>query len=109
MSHAGLNTILEAIPSSTSLLFFAAKTIHPQSKTPAAIKAGQQHARLDNLAHARLVANVKKVYGDDMDYAKFYRDQKRWLVNDKTDVRKIDSVYRNRDAGLAHRGIKTAG
>lgn len=41
-----------------------------------------------------------------MTYQEFSADHKRWLVNDKTDVRKIDSVYRNRDAGLARRGLK---
>jgi hypothetical protein len=33
-------------------------------------------------------------------------NQKRWLLSDETDVRKIDSVYRNRDAGEARRGLK---
>jgi hypothetical protein len=40
-----------------------------------------------------------------MSYDEWHADEKRWLVNDKTDVRKIDSVYRNRDAGLARRGL----
>lgn len=33
-------------------------------------------------------------------------EEKRWLVSDKV-VRKIDSVYRNRDAGLARRRLLT--
>lgn len=51
-----------------------------------------------------MVANVERVYG--VDYDEFNKDHKRWLVSDKTDVRKIDSVYRNRDAGEARRGLK---
>lgn len=40
-----------------------------------------------------------------MTYTEFMENEKRWLVNDRSDVRKIDSVYRNRDAGLARRGL----
>jgi hypothetical protein len=36
----------------------------------------------------------------------FLAEHKRSLVNDKESIRKIDSVYRNRDAGLARRGLK---
>lgn len=41
----------------------------------------------------------------DVGYHEFLTDQKRWLTSDKTDVRKIDSVYRTRDVGLARRGL----
>lgn len=49
---------------------------------------------------------MQRVYGPDMDIEKFQAREKRWLINDETDVRKIDSVYRNRQAGLARRGIE---
>jgi hypothetical protein len=61
--------------------------------------------RLHKLARSTLEQNVKRVYGKEMSYDEFHASEKRWLINDKTDVRKIDSVYRNRDAGLARRGL----
>jgi hypothetical protein len=61
--------------------------------------------RLHKLVRSTLEKNVQRVYGEDMSYDEWLADEKRWLVNDKTDVRKIDSVYRNRDAGLARRGL----
>ena len=70
------------------------------------MKAGQEHVRLLKLARTTLEKNVKKLYGEDMSYGQWLSDERRWIVNDKTDVRKIDSVYRNRDAGLARRGLK---
>jgi hypothetical protein len=57
------------------------------------------------LARSTLEKNVKRSYDEDMSYDEWHAAEKRWLVNDKTDVRKIDSVYRNRDAGLARRGL----
>jgi hypothetical protein len=70
------------------------------------VKAGQAHVRLLEQARVTLESNIKKLYGEDMSYDNWMVDMKRWVVNDKTDVRKIDSVYRNRDAGLARRGLK---
>lgn len=104
LTHVGLNTILAAVKDSCTLQHYFAKTIHPQDRAATSIAAGQEHARLSKLAHATLEANVGRIYG--VTYQEFSADHKRWLVNDKTDVRKIDSVYRNRDAGLARRGLK---
>ncbi|KAL0939677.1 leucine rich repeat protein [Colletotrichum truncatum] len=68
----------------------------PSKDEKAAEKAVEDH----------LEANVKAKYGDQMTYSHFLEEEKRWIVNDKTDVRKIDSVYRNRDAGFARRRLK---
>ncbi|KAJ4301389.1 hypothetical protein N0V90_003481 [Kalmusia sp. IMI 367209] len=103
LTHPGLNKILAAVIDSSTLLYYFGKTIYPQEKVAVAVHAGQEYSRLSELAHATLVANVKRVYG--VSYEDFFTDHKRWLVNDKTDTRKIDSVYRNRDAGLARRGL----
>jgi hypothetical protein len=92
------------VTSSTTLQYFFAKTIHPQEKTASAVAASQEHARRLKLAHATLEENVNSVY--HVSYAEFLVHHKRWLVNDETDVRKIDSVYRNRDADMARRGLK---
>ncbi|KAK1986466.1 leucine rich repeat protein [Colletotrichum cereale] len=61
---------------------------------------------LEKAVNRHLERNVKAAYGVDMTYAKFLEEEKRWIVNDKTDVRKIDSVYRNRDAGNARRRLQ---
>lgn len=106
MTHDGLCTVLEAVISSSTLLFYRASTIWPQSRAPAAVHAGQRHVKLAEQAHETLFKNVQRVYGARTTYSDFMNKHKRWLVNDKADVRKIDSVYRNRDAGLARRGLK---
>lgn len=105
LTNTGLNEILRAVATSQTLLFYSAKTIHPQSKSALAVAEGQKHIHLAKRAHLQVVANVKRVY-NGMEYGQFWDEEKRWLVNDKTDVRKIDSVYRNRDAGMARRGLK---
>lgn len=103
LTNDGLNSILAGITTSRSMLFFVGKTSWPQSKVATAVAASQEHVRLSKLVHENLTKNVNRVYG--VTYTEFMENEKRWLVNDKTDVRKIDSVYRNRDAGLARRGL----
>ncbi|KAJ4351753.1 uncharacterized protein N0V89_007096 [Didymosphaeria variabile] len=104
LTHAGLNRILAVVKGSLTLQYFFAITTHPQERTATAVAAVQEHAKLSKLVHATLEANVERIYG--VSYQEFLADYKRWLVNDKSDVRKIDSVYRNRDAGMARRGLK---
>jgi hypothetical protein len=106
MTHAGLVTILEALLSSPSLMYYRATTIYPQSRTALAIKDGQTHARLLATVRRHITDNVQRMYGADVTFDLFMSEHKRWLVNDEASVRKIDSVYRNRDAGLARRKLK---
>ncbi|KAK5731981.1 hypothetical protein LTR17_010933 [Elasticomyces elasticus] len=98
-----LNQILTAVLDS-NLVWFHAKSLVTGGKDVASVKAGQEHSRLDGLVRKHLHANVEKEYG--VDYVKFENTYKRFLVS-PTDVRLIDSVYRNRDAGAARRGLKT--
>ncbi|KAF2451628.1 RNI-like protein [Karstenula rhodostoma CBS 690.94] len=104
LTHVGINHILEVVKGNTTFEYFFAKTIYPQERTAAAVAAGKAHARLKKQAQENLETNVARIYG--VSYGEFLADHKRWLVNDMTDVRKIDSVYRNRDAGMARRGLK---
>lgn len=53
----------------------------------------------------RLGTNIEDLYSG-MTMEEFERDELRWLRGPKEDLRRIDSVYRNRDAGLARRGEK---
>ncbi|KAK3706710.1 hypothetical protein LTR37_012554 [Vermiconidia calcicola] len=103
MSQTALSKVLEAISGSDSLVWFHAKPLVTGDKDAASVKAGQEHARLYKLARERLHKNVKKQY--DMDYVHFESEHKRFLISPK-DVRFIDSVYRNRDAAAARRGLK---
>ncbi|KAF2729739.1 RNI-like protein, partial [Polyplosphaeria fusca] len=103
LSHAGLNDVLRAVLTSQTLLYYTAKSIHPQSRSAPHVAAGQTHAVLSKQAQEQLCGNVRGRYGD-MGYDAFLRGEKRWLVSERAGVRKIDSVYRNRQAGVARRG-----
>ncbi|KAL3952105.1 hypothetical protein ACCO45_013822 [Purpureocillium lilacinum] len=102
VSHAALVELSAAIAEceSSSLLYYAASSIlrRPPPRP--------------FLLRARLEANVAARFADahtdaGMTYLRFLAEEKRWLVSDREDVRKIDSVYRNRDAGMARRGLVT--
>ena len=105
LTNTGLNEVLAACAGSPTLLYFHAETIHPQARDYISIKAGQEHKRLSKLVSQRVKENVKAAY-DGMSYEQWNNEERRWVVSDKTDVRKIDSVYRTRDMGLARRGLK---
>ena len=103
MAQSALTGILSAVATSPSLLWFFAKPLATGGKDAASVKAGQEYARLYKLARERLHANVMEQYG--VDYLHFENEHKRFLISPK-DVRYIDSVYRNRDAAAARRGLK---
>jgi hypothetical protein len=86
-----------------------AATFTPTVDTRFANPAERSHAQmeLDKAVRTHLAVNVQARYGEGTSYNRFQEEERRWLVSDKTDVRKIDSVYRNRDAGLARRRLMT--
>ena len=102
-SQTSLNKILEAVVGSESLLWFQMKPLVIGAKDSPSVKAGQAYSQLCNAARQRLHENVKEHY--DVDYAHYESEHKRFLSSPK-DVRLIDSVYRNRDAAAARRGLK---
>jgi len=106
LSNAGLNSILRSICTSDSMIYFSGKTVLPTTRDSLETAARQERMTLLKKTHELFEARVRKQYGDEVSYDQFLMDQKRWVVNDETDVRKIDSVYRNRDAGMARRGLK---
>lgn len=57
------------------------------------------------MVNAQLSANVRETYGEHMTYFNFQRYEQRHLKS-PSDVRLIDSVYRNRDVGMARKGLK---
>lgn len=102
-SQSALNTVLDAVTTSESLVWFHVKPLTTGAKDAVSVKAGQEYARLYKLARERLHQNVEAQYG--VDYLHFENEHKRFLLSPK-DVRFIDSVYRNRGAAAARRGLK---
>ncbi|KAH7054914.1 hypothetical protein BKA57DRAFT_452576 [Linnemannia elongata] len=115
----GLITLSAAVVASPSLLHFNAASLVAdptrQTKTftpsrdihfPDPASPARAGIEADKAVREHLKANVRARYGQEMSYDQFMTEEKRWLVSDR-DVRKIDSVYRNRDAGLARRQLMT--
>ncbi|KAG0268625.1 hypothetical protein DFQ27_006263 [Actinomortierella ambigua] len=120
----GLVALSGSVVESPSLMYFNATSIledpttslqrkaEPATFTPSrglpfayhAPRPPRAEAEMQRAVQEHLQNNVWARYGMDMSYEKFLAEEKRWLVNDR-DVRKIDSVYRNRDAGLARRRL----
>jgi hypothetical protein len=114
-----LRELSKAVLEAPSLLYYNAISILPDPARPSITFVpsrgttlsdnGQRpHVQVvvDKAIRAHLEEHVRARYGEDMTYVKFMEEEKRWLVNDK-EVRRIDSVYRNRDAGLARRRLMT--
>lgn len=109
LSQTTLNTIVEAIAngSGPKLAWFSAKAEPPSAdghQARATARANIEAGRLQKLLHVQLADNVRRVYGDDMTYDAWVAEEKRFVLSPR-DVRYIDSVYRNRDAGMARRGL----
>ena len=95
MSRPTLERLATAVLKSS--LSYNAGSIHPKPSFPPAKSRPSGH-----LAQ-HLVSNVKMEFGSDMTYQAFEQGEMRFLKSPR-DVRLIDSVYRNRDAGDARRG-----
>jgi Ran GTPase-activating protein (RanGAP) involved in mRNA processing and transport len=117
ITTSGLLDVSAAILHSSSMLYYFASSVVPDPALkeatftpsrdlhfPDPSSPPRAEIEANKAVLERLEANVKAKHGPDMTYAEFRSDEKRWLINDKEDVRKIDSVYRNRDAGKARRG-----
>lgn len=91
MSLPALANLAEVVAKSENLVVFGAKSIY--GKVDPAIKSQ---------VNTQIEANIERLYGMSVD--EFAAKEKRWLISPK-DVRLIDSGYRNRDAGLARRGM----
>lgn len=68
--------------------------------------ARKQCKQLKSRLTRRFEINIEDFYGREMTVEEFHKQEIRWLRGPKEDLRKIDSVYRNRDAGMARRGLK---
>jgi hypothetical protein len=119
LTPPGLLKLSSAILESPSLLYYAAYSILPDpTRPPATFKPSVElpvpddgtrtkpEIEADKAVRAHLEAHIRERYGAETTYTRFLEEERRWLTNDR-DVRKIDSVYRNRDAGRARRGLMT--
>ncbi|UNI17535.1 hypothetical protein JDV02_003869 [Purpureocillium takamizusanense] len=119
VSHAALDELSCAIAACPSpLLYYAASSVLPRPRRPDAVFVPARDTPLphpdappraavdaEKRLRARLEANVRARFADPgMTYTRFLAEERRWLVSDRDDVRKIDSVYRNREAAAARRG-----
>ncbi|TFB07422.1 Protein NLRC3 [Trichoderma ghanense] len=115
----GLVELTPAILEAPSLLYyFATSILADTSRKPVAFipsidtafphpdAPSTEQIKSEKAIREHLEANVRAMFGEGMSYTDFLAEEKRWLVSDKV-VRKIDSVYRNRDAGLARRRLLT--
>jgi NLR family CARD domain-containing protein 3 len=105
LTNAGINTVLGEASESLSLLYLCLKSIHPQPKSGPSVSLGQEHARLQKLLQEHVFENVRNKYGG-LNCEEWERSEKRLIISNQLDVRKLDSVYRNRDMGLARRRLK---
>ncbi|KAK6498840.1 hypothetical protein TWF481_011412 [Arthrobotrys musiformis] len=103
MSQAALNTISRAVSESRYLQFYNARTLKNDERAREGKTVNLEANKLKGVVRDRLTANVRSEW-PGLGYEEWIATEKRWLVNDQEDVRAIDSVYRNRDAGMARRG-----
>ncbi|KAF3921174.1 hypothetical protein ABW21_db0202321 [Orbilia brochopaga] len=101
ISLPSLNALARAVSHSTTLLYYNARSLLDLRGRDAGKIHGESN-KLKPLVKKRLAENVERLYG--VSYDVWMNSERRWLVNDERDVRSIDSVYRNRDAGMARRG-----
>ncbi|KEY65381.1 hypothetical protein S7711_04278 [Stachybotrys chartarum IBT 7711] len=119
VSPRALLELSAAVLRAPSLLYYTASSILPdpdraeprfvpsrEQPLPDARAPTRTQIETDRAVQQHLEAHVRARHGAGTTYARFLEEEKRWLVSDR-DVRKIDSVYRNRDAGQARRGLLT--
>lgn len=92
MSSSFIDAVVETVTHSDSLVDVKLDSVY-----------GKVHSDTRNLLRSHLEDNIRRNY-KHMTYEDFQDGERRWLISPK-DVRLIDSSYRNRDAGLARRGL----
>ncbi|MCJ1331138.1 hypothetical protein MMC10_007825 [Thelotrema lepadinum] len=107
-TYTALNQILKSAViddgANRNICWFEARNVvRPDDKTNT--KAAQINHRFKRQVKKQLHENVGRLY-DGMNYQEFDAKERRKLFTPMESVRQIDSVYRNRDAGMARRGLK---
>ncbi|KAM0717740.1 hypothetical protein Q7P37_007592 [Cladosporium fusiforme] len=102
MTQEAVNALLQAVAVSPTMLSLERQAQPLLRGDPNAVRAGQEGCRLRKKVRLQLHDNVQSKYG--VEYGEFNDCHKRFLISPQ-DVRFIDSMYRNRDAGKARRGL----
>jgi Ran GTPase-activating protein (RanGAP) involved in mRNA processing and transport len=121
LQPSALRTLADTIRRSTSLVFYQALSVHPDPSTkPRPLIPSQGNvfddvitgaaltrelAEVEKAVARRLESNVRAKYGEGVTYQRFREEEKRWLVCDRRDGRKVDSVYRGREVQLSRRRV----
>lgn len=105
LSLSAINDIITAALRSISLCVLNLTTVDESGDGSNDKKLRSINKVLKQRLQKRLAANAYELY-DGVKYDDFLNRELRWLKGPKEDLRKIDSVYRNRDVGLARRGLK---
>ncbi|KAF3938943.1 hypothetical protein ABW19_dt0201771 [Dactylella cylindrospora] len=103
LTQSGLNILSHAVTSNIFLQYYNARSVKSDERYREGKAVNQEANRLKKVVKERLNSNVEREF-PGLGYDRWFTQERRWLVNDKDDVRAIDSVYRNRDAGMARRG-----
>ncbi|MCJ1293455.1 hypothetical protein MMC34_005010 [Xylographa carneopallida] len=99
LAHSALETLSHAVRASSSILAYVARSALPSLKSDTL----QRRVRERKLRE-HLWANVRRRWGAIFgSYEEWEAEELRW-VRSPRDVRLIDSVSRNREAGVARRG-----
>lgn len=102
MPAAVLTKLFKSASKSRSLLYFNVLSAYHHKRDR---ETDSEYKHYKQLLKETLTANVQRKHGPGMTYEEWCATEKRWLLSDEMDVRKIDSVYRTRDMGLARRGL----
>jgi Ran GTPase-activating protein (RanGAP) involved in mRNA processing and transport len=100
ITHQKITNIILPAASKSNLLYFICNSVLVWSGG-SALKERSREAKQE--LHRSLEERLRAVYGNDVTLDSFERSDLRWWRNTR-DARFTDSVYRNRDAGLALRG-----
>ena len=92
ISSSFLDVVAENVAHSNSLVVVSLDSVY-----------GKVHGDTRAFLRSHLEHNIRRIYSK-MTVEEFQNEERRWLISPK-DVRLIDSSYRNRDAGLARRGL----
>jgi len=126
LGHCGLHppalrALADTVRRSSSLVFYQALCLHPDpsvklrplipsqgnvfddATTGAALT--REPAEVEKAVSRKMEMNVRARYGDGVTYQRFRDEEKRWLVCDRQNARRVDSVYRGREVELSRRRV----
>lgn len=105
LSASAMNEIIHAALQSNSLCYLNISSVGVSCRSDDYKSLEPVTKLLRKRLRNTLEANVFEQY-NGMNYEDFYIGELRWLKGPKEDLRKTDSIYRNRAASTSRRGLK---